>query len=105
MGSEMCIRDRANYAAAKAGLHGFTMSLAQEGARRGVTVNTVSPGYVATDMVMAIPESIREEIVREIPVGRLGEPDDIARTVAFLTADDAGFITGADFSINGGLHM
>lgn len=96
---------QANYAAAKAGVHGLTMSLAQEGARKGVTVNTVSPGYIATDMVMAIDEKVRAQIVQTIPVGRLGEPDDIGRAVAFLTADEAGFVTGADLSINGGMYM
>ena len=96
---------QANYSAAKAGIHGLTMALAQEGARKGVTVNSISPGYVATEMVLAIPESIRNEIVAEIPVGRLGEPEDISRTVAFLTAEEAGYITGADFYINGGLYI
>jgi acetoacetyl-CoA reductase len=96
---------QANYSAAKAGIHGLTMSLAQEGARKGVTVNSISPGYVATDMVMAIPEHIRNDIIAEIPVGRLGEPEDISRTVVFLTAEEAGFITGADFYINGGLYI
>ncbi|MFT3898462.1 MAG: acetoacetyl-CoA reductase [Thermomonas sp.] len=94
-----------NYAAAKAGMHGFTMSLAREVARKGVTVNSVSPGYCATAMVMALPEDIRAGIVANVPVGRLGEPDEIARTVAFLAADDAGFITGANIPVNGGLFM
>jgi acetoacetyl-CoA reductase len=96
---------QANYSAAKAGIHGLTMALAQEGARKGVTVNSISPGYVATEMVMAIPEHVRNDIIAEIPVGRLGEPEDISRTVVFLTADEAGFITGADFYINGGLYI
>jgi acetoacetyl-CoA reductase len=96
---------QANYSAAKAGIHGFTMALAQEGARKGVTVNTVSPGYVGTDMVLAMPEDVRAKIVAQVPVGRLGHPDEIGRTVGFLTDEQAGFITGADFSINGGLYM
>ena len=96
---------QANYSAAKAGLHGFTMALAQEGARKGVTVNTVSPGYVGTDMVLAMPEEVRAKIVSQVPVGRLGQPDEIGRTVAFLVDEQAGFITGADFSVNGGLYM
>lgn len=94
-----------NYTASKAGMHGFTMSLAQEVARKGVTVNTVSPGYIATDMVMAVPEEIREKIIAQIPVGRLGTPEEIAALVDFLVSDEAGFATGADFSINGGQHM
>jgi len=96
---------QANYAATKAGIHGFTMSVAQEGARKGVTVNTVSPGYIGTPMVMSVPEDIRNAIIAQIPVGRLGDPGEIARLVAFLAADESGFITGADFSINGGQHM
>jgi len=96
---------QANYAAAKAGIHGFTMSLAQEGARKGVTVNTISPGYIGTEMVMAIAEEVRAKIVATIPVGRFGEPKEIARAVAFLTAEDAGFVTGSDLSVNGGLYM
>ena len=96
---------QANYSAAKAGIHGLTMALAQEGARKGVTVNSISPGYVATEMVMAIPEHIRNDIIAEIPVGRLGEPEDISRTVIFLTDEEASFITGADFYINGGLYI
>ena len=79
--------------------------MAQEGARKGVTVNTISPGYIGTDMVMAIPEEVRGKIVAQIPVGRLGRPEEIARTVAFLTDDEAGFVTGANFSINGGQYM
>ncbi len=94
-----------NYSAAKAGIHGFTKALAQEVARKGITVNTVSPGYVATDMVMAVPEEVREKIIAQIPVGRLGEPEEIARVVRFLVAEESAFITGADFSINGGMHM
>jgi acetoacetyl-CoA reductase len=94
-----------NYSAAKAGIHGFTMALAQEVARKGVTVNTVSPGYIATDMVMAVREEIREQIIAQIPVGRLGRPEEIAGLVTFLASDDAGFITGANLSANGGQHM
>ena len=96
---------QANYSAAKAGMHGFTMALAREVARKGVTVNSISPGYCETAMVMAIPEQIRAGIVEQVPVGRLGRPDEIARTVAFLAADDAGFITGANIPVNGGLFM
>ncbi|HEX7815708.1 acetoacetyl-CoA reductase [Dyella sp.] len=96
---------QANYAAAKAGMHGFTISLAQENARFGITVNTVSPGYVATDMVMAVPEEVREKIVAQIPVGRLGKPEEIAHAVAFFTGDDASWITGANLAINGGHYM
>jgi acetoacetyl-CoA reductase len=94
-----------NYSAAKAGMHGFTMALAREVAKKGVTVNSVSPGYCKTEMVMKVPEEIRAQIVAQIPVGRLGEPSEIARTVAFLTADDAGFITGANIPVNGGYFM
>ena len=94
-----------NYSAAKAGMHGFTMALAQEVARKGVTVNTVSPGYIGTEMVMAVPEDIRNKIIADIPVGRLGEPAEIAALVAFLASDEAGFTTGADYSMNGGQHM
>jgi len=94
-----------NYSAAKAGMHGFTMALAREVARKGVTVNSVSPGYCETALVMAMPEGIRQGIIEKVPVGRLGRPDEIARTVAFLTADDAGFITGANIPVNGGLFM
>ncbi len=94
-----------NYSAAKAGMHGFTMALAREVAKKGVTVNSVSPGYCKTEMVMKVPEDIRNQIIAQIPVGRLGEPSDIARTVAFLTADDAGFITGANVPVNGGYFM
>lgn len=94
-----------NYSAAKAGLHGFTKALAQEVASKGVTVNTVSPGYIATEMVMAVAEEIRQSIIDQVPVGRLGKPEEIARAVAFLAADDAGFITGSNLSVNGGQHM
>ncbi len=94
-----------NYSAAKAGMHGFTMALAQELATKGVTVNTVSPGYIGTDMVKAIKPEILEKIVATIPVKRLGEPGEIGSIVAWLAGDDSGFTTGADFSCNGGLHM
>ncbi len=94
-----------NYTTSKAGMHGFTMSLAQEVARKGVTVNTVSPGYIATDMVMAVPEEIRNNIISGIPVNRLGTPEEVAAMVCFLCSDEAGFTTGADFSMNGGQHM
>ena len=94
-----------NYSAAKAGMHGFTMALAREVARKGVTVNSVSPGYCETALVMAIPDDIRAGIVAQVPVGRLGKPEEIARTVEFLSADDAGFITGANVPVNGGLFM
>jgi acetoacetyl-CoA reductase len=94
-----------NYSAAKAGMHGFTMALAREVAKKGVTVNSISPGYCKTEMVMKVPEDIRAQIVAQIPVGRLGEPFEIARTVGFLTADDAGFITGANIPVNGGYFM
>lgn len=94
-----------NYSTAKAGIHGFTMALAQEVANKGVTVNTVSPGYIGTDMVRAIRPDVLEKIVATIPVRRLGEPDEIASIVAWLASDDSGFSTGADFSVNGGLHM
>ena len=94
-----------NYAAAKAGLHGFSMSLAREVARKGVTVNSVSPGYVETPMTRAMPDEVRERTVASVPVGRIGQPADIARAVAFLTADDAGYITGANVPVNGGLFM
>lgn len=96
---------QANYAASKAGIHGFTMSAAREGARKGVTVNTVSPGYIESPMIMAVPEEHRAKIMAEIPVGRFGKPSEIGRLIAFLTADDSGFITGAEIAINGGQHM
>lgn len=94
-----------NYAAAKSGIHGFTKALAQEGAGVGITVNAIAPGYVATDMVRAVPEDVLAKIIKTIPVGRLGEPEDIARSVLFLVADEAGFCTGSTLSINGGQHM
>ena len=94
-----------NYSAAKAGSHGFTMALAREVARKGVTVNSVAPGYCRTALVMAVPEPIREQIIAGIPAGRLGEPHEIARTVTFLTDDDAGYITGAMIPVNGGYFM
>jgi len=96
---------QANYAAAKAGMHGFTISLARENAKLGITVNTVSPGYVATDMVMAVPEEVRAKIVAEIPTGRLGTPDEIAHAVAFLVSEESAWITGSNLDINGGQHM
>ena len=94
-----------NYSAAKAGMHGFTKALAQEVVKKGVTVNTISPGYIGTEMVLAIPEETREKICAQIPVGRFGDPDEIARLVAFLAAEESGFITGANFAANGGQHM
>ena len=94
-----------NYSASKAGLHGFTMALAREVARKGVTVNSVSPGYCRTAMVLAIPENIRDQIVSQIPVGRIGEPQDIARAVDFLSAEDAGYLTGVNLPVNGGLFI
>ncbi len=96
---------QANYAAAKAGMHGFTISLAQENAKLGITVNTVSPGYIATDMVMAVPEDVRAKIVAQIPTGRLGKPEEIAYAVGFFIPDEAGWITGANLSANGGQYM
>jgi acetoacetyl-CoA reductase len=94
-----------NYAAAKSGIHGFTKALAQEGARFGITVNAIAPGYIDTEMVAAVPADVLEKIVAKIPAGRLGQAQEIARGVAFLCADDAGFITGSTLSINGGQHM
>ena len=94
-----------NYSAAKAGMHGFTMALAQEMANKGVTVNTVSPGYIGTDMVKAIKPEVLEKIVATIPVKRLGTPEEIGSIVGWLAGDESGFTTGADFSCNGGLHM
>ncbi len=94
-----------NYAAAKSGIHGFTKALAQEGARAGVTVNAIAPGYIDTDMVAAVPADVLEKIVAKIPVGRLGQASEIARGVAFLCSEDAGFVTGSTLSINGGQHM
>ena len=94
-----------NYAAAKSGIHGFTKALAQEGARFGVTVNAIAPGYIDTEMVAAVPENVLEKIVARIPVGRLGRAEEIARAVSFLASEDAGFVTGSTMSINGGQHM
>ena len=94
-----------NYAAAKAGMHGFTMSLAREVARKGVTVNSISPGYIDTEMTRAIREDVREQIVGGIPAGRMGQPEDIARAVAFLTADASDYVTGVNLPVNGGLFM
>jgi acetoacetyl-CoA reductase len=94
-----------NYAAAKSGIHGFTKALAQEGARAGITVNAIAPGYIDTDMVAAVPADVLEKIVAKIPVGRLGRADEIARGVVFLCGEDAGFVTGSTLSINGGQHM
>jgi acetoacetyl-CoA reductase len=94
-----------NYAAAKSGIHGFTKALAQEGAKKGVTVNAIAPGYIDTDMVAAVPAPVLEKIVAKIPVGRLGQASEIARAVAFLCSEDGGFITGSTLSINGGQHM
>lgn len=96
---------QSNYAAAKAGMHGFTKALALEVARKGITVNTVSPGYIETDMIMAVPENIRTSIMGQIPVGRFGTPDDVAHVVSFLCSDESGFITGANLSTNGGHFM
>jgi len=96
---------QANYAAAKAGMHGFTISLAQENAKFGITVNTVSPGYIGTDMVMAVPEEVRNKIVAQIPTGRLGSPEEIAYAVSFFIPDEASWITGANLSANGGQYM
>ncbi len=94
-----------NYAAAKSGIHGFTKALAQEGARFGITVNAIAPGYVDTEMVRAVPPDVLTKIIARIPMGRLGHAEDISRGVAFLTGDDADFITGSTLSINGGQHM
>ena len=94
-----------NYAAAKSGIHGFTKALAQEGARFGITVNAIAPGYIDTEMVAAVPEAVLEKIVARIPVGRLGHAGEIARGVAFLASENAGFVTGSTMSINGGQHM
>ncbi|WP_353227964.1 acetoacetyl-CoA reductase [Novosphingobium sp.] len=94
-----------NYAAAKSGIHGFTKALAQEGAKFGVTVNAIAPGYIDTDMVAAVPAPVLEKIVAKIPVGRLGNADEIARGVVFLTSDEGAFVTGSTMSINGGQHM
>jgi len=94
-----------NYAAAKSGIHGFTKALAQEGARFGITVNAIAPGYVDTEMVRAVPPDVLQKIIARIPVGRLGTPGDIARGVVFLTSDESDFVTGSTLSINGGQHM
>ncbi|WP_043647949.1 beta-ketoacyl-ACP reductase [Chitinilyticum litopenaei] len=94
-----------NYSAAKAGMHGFTMALAQEVAKKGVTVNTISPGYIATDMVMAVPEDVRNKIIAGIPVNRLGKPEEIAGLIGYLASDISGFMTGTNLAINGGQHM
>lgn len=94
-----------NYSAAKAGMHGFTKALAQEVAAKGVTVNTISPGYVLTEMVKKVPEDVMQKIIAQVPVGRLAEPDEIARVVIFLAAQEAGYITGANIAVNGGQHM
>jgi acetoacetyl-CoA reductase len=94
-----------NYAAAKSGIHGFTKALAQEGASRGITVNGIAPGYVDTDMVRSVPQNVLDKIVARIPVGRLGQAEEIARGVLFLVSDQAGFVTGSTMSINGGQHM
>ena len=96
---------QANYSAAKAGDIGFTKALAQEGARAGITVNVVCPGYIATEMVMAVPEKVRESIIAQIPVGRLGQPEEIARCVVFLASEDAGFITGSTLTANGAQYL
>lgn len=96
---------QANYSAAKAGMHGFTKTLAMEVARKGITVNTISPGYIGTDMVMAVREDVRNQIVEQIPVGRLGGTEEVAHLVCFLASDKASFITGANYSINGGQHV
>jgi acetoacetyl-CoA reductase len=94
-----------NYAAAKSAIHGFTKALAQEGARFGITVNAVAPGYIDTDMLQVVPPEVLQKIIARIPIGRLGYADEIGRGVAFLTAEEAGFITGSTLSINGGQHM
>ncbi|GAA2834283.1 3-oxoacyl-[acyl-carrier-protein] reductase [Aminobacter aminovorans] len=96
---------QANYSASKAGDIGFTKALAQEGARAGITVNVICPGYIATEMVMAVPEKVRESIIAQIPVGRLGEPEEIARCVVFLASEQSGFITGATLTANGGQYF
>lgn len=96
---------QANYAAAKAGMHGFTMSLAQEGAAKGVTVNTVSPGYIETAMTLAMDEGVRNNIISGIPMRRMGRPEEVAAAVAFLASDESAYITGANLQVNGGLFM
>jgi len=96
---------QANYAAAKAGLFGLTMSLAQETARKGITVNSVAPGYISTEMVAAVPKEALDKVIAKIPIGRLGDADEVARVVEFLTDPDSGFITGQIYSVNGGQYM
>lgn len=96
---------QANYSAAKAGVHGFTMAVAREVAAKGVTVNTVSPGYIRTAMTEQVPDNVKEQIVAGIPMGRMGEPEEVAAVVAFLASDDARYVTGADLSVNGGMRM
>ena len=96
---------QANYSAAKAGLFGLTMSLAQETARKGITVNSVAPGYISTEMVAAVPQEALDRVIAKIPVGRLGEPDEVARVVEFLADPDSAFITGQVYSVNGGQYM
>lgn len=96
---------QSNYAAAKAGMHGFTMSLAREVARKGVTVNSVSPGYIKSAMTDAVPQELRDQILATVPVGRIGQPDDIARAVAFLCADESSYLTGVNLPVNGGLFI
>jgi acetoacetyl-CoA reductase len=96
---------QANYSAAKAGMHGFTKTLAMEVAKKGITVNTISPGYIGTDMVMAVKEDVRNQIVAQIPMGRLGGTDEVAYLVSFLASEQASFITGANYAINGGQHV
>ncbi|MEM9981616.1 MAG: acetoacetyl-CoA reductase, partial [Bacteroidota bacterium] len=96
---------QANYSAAKSGMHGFTKTLAVEVASKGITVNTISPGYIATDMVMAVREDVREKIIAQIPAGRLGGTEEVAHLVSFLASKDASFITGANYAVNGGQHM
>lgn len=96
---------QANYSAAKAGVHGFTMALAQEVAKKGITVNTIAPGYIATEMVMKVPQEVRDKIIANIPVGRLGYPEEIASLVAYVASNEAAFMTGSEIAINGGQHM
>jgi acetoacetyl-CoA reductase len=96
---------QANYSAAKAGIIGFTKAVAQEAAKKGITVNAIAPGYIDTDMVKKVPQEVRDQIIAQIPVGRLGEPEEIARCVTFLAADEAGFITGSTLTANGGQYM
>ncbi|MCE2705470.1 MAG: acetoacetyl-CoA reductase [Proteobacteria bacterium] len=96
---------QSNYCAAKAGVHGFSMAVAQETAKKGITVNTIAPGYIATEMVMSVPIDVRNKIIEAIPVGRLGKPEEIAELVNYLVSDNAAFITGSEIAINGGQHM